>query len=392
MSKNKKAMITLEFAIGIVLSILILIAVVNIISGLFRINDSSKQSFDNLVSLIKDVSGNPASTVKTTALRMDKETFIIGFAGENEPFRQSSKGLIQGTSENNEFNKSNYEGCEKNKSCICLCRKLEIGGGLINKIKCGEDDVFCESFDNVNFTKSFVISRHSELLQITSTLFPPQFRTIYVEKYKGTNEKIVAVCKNPVNGSCVSEEYKKQREAIQGLNELAEFIESCKDREFSGELCSCGAFDFKSEIPEKYIIEFTELDERKLKLILKHEDKDKTINSVEVDVPLCTYQPKLKDSDDLPKDKEIIISKETPAYYTHYKGNDEDYSFIVFVKNNEVNVCILRTSERGYLGMYEDYSEMITFKSTIRKGRQNLIFGHEEINITGCGDSTTDEE
>jgi len=42
--------------------------------------------------------------------------------------------------------------------------------------------------------------------------------------------------------------------------------------------------------------------------------------------------------------------------------------------------------------MYEDYSEMITFKSTIRKGKQNLIFGHEEINITGCGDSTTDEE
>jgi len=399
MSKNKKAMITLEFAIGIVLSILILIAVVNIISGLFRINDSSRQSFDNLVSLIKDVSDDPASTVKTTALRMDKETFIIGFAGEDESF--PCKVVVPGRNLPLKVDKNliklDFKGCEKDESCICLCRDLEEEEEresiLTTKITitCKEDSLFCESFDNVNFTKSFVISRHPKLKPITNILSSPQFRTVYVEKYKGASEKMVAVCENPVNSSCVSEEYKKQHEAIQGLNEFAEFIESCKDREFSGEPCSCGAFDFKSEIPEKYIIEFTESDERKLKLILKHEDKDETINSVEVDVPLCTYQPKLKDSDDLPKDKEIIISKETPAYYTHYRGNDEDYSFIVFVKNNEGNVCILRTSERGYLGMYEDYSEMITFKSTIRKGKQNLIFGHEEINITGCEYSITEK-
>ena len=216
MKKNKKARITLEFAIGIVLSILILIAVINIVGGLFRLNNDSRQSFNNLVSLIKDVSDDPAGTVKTTALRMDKETFIVSFAKENESYLYTSKILTSTkegiTLQTNQFNKSDYDSCKENKSCICLCRKFKskMNEKFIYEIKCEEDSLFCESFDNINFTKSFVISRHSKLTPIKDILSSPQFKEVCVEKYKGVSGEMVAVCENPEDGSCVSEEYKNR--------------------------------------------------------------------------------------------------------------------------------------------------------------------------------------
>ena len=119
MSKNKKARITLEFAIGIVLSILILIAVINIVGGLFRLSNDSRQSFSGLVGLIKDVNKNsPAGTLKTTALRMDKETFIVGFAKEDESFSynvvvESREAISTG---DKKLIKLDFEGCKNDKS------------------------------------------------------------------------------------------------------------------------------------------------------------------------------------------------------------------------------------------------------------------------------------
>ena len=397
MSKNKKARITLEFAIGIVLSILILIAVVNIVGGLFRLNDSSKQSFNKLVSLIKDVNKrSPPGTVKTTALRMDKETFIVGFAKEDESFSYTI--LVPGaqiTKGDKELIKLNFKGCKKGESCICLCRDLEdknldgkhnlFGKDIMGKITCEEDSLFCESFGNVNFTESFVISRHSKLQPITNPLSNPQFRTVFVEKYKGTSGKIVAVCENPIKGSCVSEGYKEQIEAIEGLKELAKFIESCKDREFveDNKPCGCGAFDFKSEIPDNYFVEFIESDEKKLKLILKHKDKkNEAIKSIEVNIPLCIFQPILKGSDYLPKDERVVLEYNLPFSFIYYYKDDGD-ARIAFVKNLNENICILRSSERGYIGLDIESLDTITFESTIYIER-NIEFGHPEINITGC--------
>ncbi|MBU4284234.1 MAG: hypothetical protein KKA61_00935 [Nanoarchaeota archaeon] len=404
MKKNKKARITLEFAIGIVLSILILIAVLNIVGGLFRLSDDSRQSFYKLVSLIKDVNRNsPAGTLKTTALRMDKETFIVGFAKEEESFLRTIlvPGREMPLKEDKKLIKLDFEGCEKDKSCICLCRDLEdkdLDDGIIT---CKEDSVFCESFDDVSFTESFVISRHLKVLQITDPLSPSQFREVCVEKYKNADEEFVAVCENTVDGSCVSEEYKEQSEAIEGLNELAKFIESCKNKEFSGEPCSCGAFDFKSDFPERYIVEFTESDEKNLKLILKHEDKkDEIISSIEVDMPICIFYPILKGLDYpkdesiieylpllynyyLDKDESIILKYNLPTFYTfYYKGNIEDER-IIFIKESNENICILEYSERGYIGLDAESLDTITFKpvSNIQRGEE---LGHSEINITGC--------
>ena len=412
MRKNKKAsIISLEVLIGVVISIAIIVFAVTIISNFYRLSNSSKDSFNQLVGLIEKVNKNNPGTIQSIPLRMDKSTAIIGFTKDDEDFhfRDKQIGAQGGDIANSLFKKPVGNGCETNKACICLCRKLELDSeGEGGYVKCEDEYFICKVLDEIEFPNNlpqenkgyfrkngFVISR--------SDLFPTkdynsQFKEVSVQKYKEFDADDVAVCEisgtnNGLYDNCVPLAYKEEKKAISSLKFFKTFIESCKNqREFvnAEEPCSCGAFDFTSEIPEKYIVEFTESENQKLKLILKKDNKNDIIESVEVNTALCTYQPKLKDSDDLPKDKEIIISRETPAYYTHYKGNDEDYSFIVFVKNNEGNACILRTSERGYLGMYEDYSEKITFKSTIRKERGTTL-GHEEINITGCKYSITEE-
>ncbi|MBU1204690.1 MAG: hypothetical protein KKE93_02160 [Nanoarchaeota archaeon] len=392
MKKNKKARITLEFAIGIVLSILILIAVLNIVGGLFRLSDDSRQSFYKLVSLIKDVNRNsPAGTLKTTALRMDKETFIVGFAKEEESFLRTIlvPGREMPLKEDKKLIKLDFEGCEKDKSCICLCRDLEdkdLDDGIIT---CKEDSVFCESFDDVSFTESFVISRHLKVLQITDPLSPSQFREVCVEKYKNADEEFVAVCENTVDGSCVSEEYKEQSEAIEGLNELAKFIESCKNKEFSGEPCSCGAFDFTQNIPEGYSVKFSKSDNNKLIITLKHGILE--LSSVEADTDFCIYKPHLSYSYFLPsKDEEELTLEHREKYkimpeaYTfYYKNNKEDIQ-ITFVKGTDENTCLLRSSERGHIGLYAESPDTITFKYNLKSGKQGTTTGHPEINITGC--------
>ncbi len=366
MSKNKKARITLEFAIGIVLSILILIAVVNIVGGLFRLNDSSKQSFDKLVSLIKDVSDDPASTVKTTALRMDKETVIIGFTKDDKPFTYlNMKAIAEGGHiANYDFDKPTGFGCEENEACICLYRELYKKDG---KLEFKEKSLICKSLNNVEFPNlpkedpfyyqgnGFVISRSE---YFTSEENNPQFRTVFVEKYKGPSGEMVAVCEdeNIKKGSCVSENYKKQSEGIEGLNDLAKFIESCKNKEFSGEPCSCGAFDFKYYIPLEdnniYRVVF-DSNENILKLTLQRAFKS-VGESLEVETGFGRC--KLKSDDDSIKIEykdsmyldHIFDEKKPikPKDYIFYYGTNKDPQ-IAFIKYDEENICIAYNPDKS---------------------------------------------
>ena len=393
MKKKKNARITLEVTLGIVFSITLFIAVVWIVVGLVRPTEASKNSFYNLVSLIKEVNGNNPGTIKSMALRMDKNTAIVGFSSNCNQleFKGMAKSRGEFFTKDYSFKKPIDPNCEKDKACICLCRKIEseYEGG---EIKCEEKELFCETFDGIEFPGCFFISRSPLFLEDSYDL---QLRTVYVEKYSEYGEDLVAVCENLDGGSCVSQEYQEEKKAIYGLKKLKEFIESCKDREFAEdeEPCSCGSFDFTSEIPEKYIVEFTESDNGNLKLVLKHEDKkDEIINSTEVDAPLCTYQPILKEIIDyLPKDESIILKYNLPPYYTFYYKKDVEDKRIVFVKNIDENICILRASERGYIELYEESPDTITFKP-VSKIVRNQELGHSEINISGCGYFTPDEE
>lgn len=399
MRKNKKAsIISLEVLIGVVISIIIFVSAATIISNFYRLSDASKDSFSQLVALIEEVNGDNHGTRKSMPLRMDEDTAIIGFPKNNEDFKAmglitSRAGLLKG---DYFFPKPVDRGCEKDKACICLCRELD-SEYKKGEIKCKDEYLLCKNFEELEFSNPFLLSRSLDFYEpkkdAKASEFA-QFRAVYVEKYSEYDENSVAVCKDTEEDSCISKEYKNKNKAIYGLKKLKEFIESCKDREFVNveepEPCSCGAFDFRSEIPEKYIVEFTESDKGKLKLILKHEDKeDKIIPSIEVDMPLCTYQPILKGTDLLPKDKSIILKYNLPPYYTFYYKEDVEDERIVFVKNSEGNICLLRSSERGYIKLYEESPDTITFKS-VSNIQRSVELGHSEINITGCVDSATD--
>jgi len=409
MKKRKNARITLEVTLGIVFSIILFVAVVWIVVGLVRPTEASKNSFYNLVSLIEKVDDSNPGTIKSMALRMDKDTAIVGFSSNCNQleFHGMTKSPGYFLSKYYFFKKPFDYNCEKDKACICLCRKIE-GDYEGDEIKCEEDQLFCETLDGIEFPECFFISRSHLFLEESYDL---QLRTVYVEKYSEYGEDLVAICENLDGGSCVSQEYKEEKKAIYGLKKLKEFIESCKDREFAEdeEPCSCGSFDFTSEFPEKYIVEFTESDNGNLKLVLKHEDEKDETTSVEVDVPPCIFHPILKSLDypedestikDRPplynyyldKDESIILEYNLPLLYTfYYKGNIEDKR-IIFIKESDENICILRHSERGNIGLDTESPDTITFKP-FSKIQRNIELGHPEIiNIIGCGYSTPDEE
>jgi len=432
MRKNKKAtIISLEVLIGVVVSIIIIVSAVTIISNFYRLSDSSKDSFNQLVALIEEVNQNNHGTIKSMPLRMDKDTVIIGFTKNDEDFhfRDEQIGSSQegDTTVNSLFKKPVGKGCETNKSCICLCRKLKIGSaGEGGYVECEDKSLICKVLDEIEFPnylpqESKVYFRKNGFVISSSYLFPTedyssQFKEVSVQKYEEFDTKAVAVCENPskenkLYDNCVPLNYKEEKKAIYGLTKLKDFIESCKDKEFVNaeepEPCSCGAFDFRSEIPEKYIVEFTESDEKNLKLILRHDNKEEIITSIEVDMPLCIFHPILEGTDYvdqgqsiieytpfykyyLTKEESIVFKHNLPISYTfYYEGNVKDER-IVFIKKSNENICILKYSERGHIGLNENSLDTITFKYNLKPGRQGTTTGHLEINITGCEYSITE--
>ena len=352
MSKNKKARITLEFAIGIVLSILILIAVINIVGGLFRLNNDSRQSFYKLVSLIKDVSDDPAGTVKTTALRMDKETVIIGFTKDDKPFTYlNMKAIAEGGHiANYDFDKPTGFGCEENEACICLYRELYKKDG---KLKFKEKSLICESLDNVEFPNlpqedpfyyqgnGFVISRSE---YFTSEEHNPQFRTVFVEKYKGPSGEMVAVCENPEGDSCVSRQ-KEEDLVINKMKIIEEIIKSCSEKEFLEEPCSCGAYDFENYMKEGYFIDIKKEDDNLIMVL--HYDQTiegigfKDLEKVELKTDILC---KIEYSNNEIK---VTPNKITKLRLWYDLNGKDDYSFysgsgnikLAFIKYNN-NVCL----------------------------------------------------
>ncbi|MDD5086359.1 MAG: hypothetical protein PHV16_01275 [Candidatus Nanoarchaeia archaeon] len=359
--KNKKARIALEFAIGIVISILILVAILNIVSKLFRTTDASKDSFYNLVEEIKSFTNKNPGTLETTVLRMDKETVIIGFTKDDKPSSFFNvESYAQGAHlANYDFDKPVGFGCEEKKACICLYRDLYKDDG---KLKFKEKSLICEPLDNIEFPNlpqenlfyyqgnGFVISNSEYFTEKEKNL---QFRKVYIEKYTGPDGEIVAVCeeKDLKDGSCISESYKKESQGADGLKKLAEFIEDCINEKFSGEPCSCGAFDFKSNIPIedsfRYSVKFINKDN---KLILELEKPvDITLSSIEIETSISECKLRYNNENPIEKKEsieEFFVHRDwsdpfiTPEKYVIYYGNEKDPQ-IAFIKYDENNICIV---------------------------------------------------
>ena len=89
---NPKAGITsLEVLIGVVISIIIYVSAATIISNFYRLSDSSKDSFNQLVALIEKVNKDDHGTIQSMSLRMDDGTVIIGFTKDDEDFHFRDK-------------------------------------------------------------------------------------------------------------------------------------------------------------------------------------------------------------------------------------------------------------------------------------------------------------
>jgi len=395
MKKKKNARVTIDVTLGIVFSITLFIAVVWIVAGLVRPTEESKNSFYNLVNLIKEVDGNNPGTIKSMPLRMDKNTAIVGFSSNCNQleFKGMAKSRGEFFTKDYSFKKPLDLNCEKDNACICLCRKIdsEYEGG---EIKCEEKQLFCETFDGIEFPGCFFISRSPLFLEESYDL---QLRTVYVEKYSEYGEDLVAVCENLEKGSCLSQEYREEKKAIYSLNNFKNFIELCKDREFAEdeEPCSCGAFNFKSFIPEGYYIEFSEFtnsesDEESLKLTLMKGKEEK--GSIEIDTPFCVYNLKSDGKNSISYPEESINLEHNIKYdYVFYYGNyfEEENPQIAFIKDNEKSICLAHheLSDKGYI---KPYSE--PFDTILVKYDDPLGFVDQSTKLLGCRYSATDIE
>jgi len=409
MRKNKKAgIISLEVLIGVVISVIIIVFAVNIIGKFFRLSDASKESFNQLVALIEEVNQNNHGTRKAMSLRMDDGTAIVGFSVGSES--TASVGKIN-TGEYGIYPVTNYfdkpSECEKGKACICLYRELEREEG--RKFKCKNENIICRSLDDtIFFSDGFIISRTTGLGEvfttssnIVSTEDTSQLRTIYVEKYEEYGENSVAVCGSTGENSCISQEYKELKNAIYSLKYFKTFIESCKDRrEFldveNPEPCSCWTFDFRSFIPEKYDVEFSESEkpdtdstgdtedtkDNHLKITLKEEDGEKELGSIEVNTPFCEYRIVRGEISIVPEKPITSLNGYIDSKYPlNAEPNPETTQIkpqIAFIKYDEENICLA----------YNDFSA--SDPNTIAMWYE-VLDNPVRIEIPGCGYSVAED-
>ncbi len=104
-----------KFIIGIVVALMIFIPTILWAGRLFRLSDDAKDSFDELIQKINDISGKPAGTIEPIAFHMDKDTAVLGFAKNAQKLQGISFG-----EEISYFERP--DSCEGDRACLCLCR------------------------------------------------------------------------------------------------------------------------------------------------------------------------------------------------------------------------------------------------------------------------------
>lgn len=214
---NKKALILPKFTVRLLISIftvvLIAIAFTSCLNRYLRLSPQATESFHELTNTIEELVSDETLNKKLYSLVLDEETAIIGFTSEADAFKSNFK---EGDEIKNyaSFPKpidSGPEGCDKDKACMCLCRKgLEITDEIPTEMSCKK--LICKNFNNFEFNKKteltedrghwengFIIIRITGTknlgMWVTGDMMGRERRSeIHIQKEKKDGKTIITVC------------------------------------------------------------------------------------------------------------------------------------------------------------------------------------------------------
>jgi len=207
---NKKG-IMLHFLLRLVLTIALVVTIVIIFSKCTRLSTQSKQNFYDFADEIKKIALDPKINKKIYPLIMDEETAIVGIKSNADAFKVNflEKSLVSEEQYVTHFISDRAEHCEKDKACMCLCRKgLEIADTLPAELFCKE--LICKNFDKFDFSDTFqlpgdkiqwqngfIILRTKEQLRYltgTDVTFNERRREVSIAKEVKEGKIIITVC------------------------------------------------------------------------------------------------------------------------------------------------------------------------------------------------------
>ena len=262
----KKAQM-LQFLFYTILALVIFIPTISWASQFFKLGDKSLKSFNELSGTISSINDGK---IKSMPLYLNPKNLIVGFSKD----ASATESVIYNTwpSDVTIRSASRPSECEKEKSCICLCKegvKLES-----NSIICTEK-VICNKFEKTNFFEKRPVGeipfKHSKLSKKTEwrngfflsnskdttllkRIYPvdtvqarsrvPNTITVYVQRYKD----FVNVCydKNCITNQMIDDLNKE--DAIKEFNIFEENYFKCKIKKDG----YCNTFSIV--LPERYYL------------------------------------------------------------------------------------------------------------------------------------------
>lgn len=218
--------IAYEFLLKLIFAIILVLLVVVIFKGCFRLSDQGVQSFNELVNNVDEMSLLAGDALDSMPLRIDKLTYILAFNNEVDFI-----SAIEINSIVEIFLRPT--NCDKDKSCLCLCQECDRTwqdreeGETELVIEYGEEidkqdindfkyysfhtgKMFCKEFDDVKFIEyangkgapaDWKNPKGGSILQ--RNVEEPRLRTAYIEKYGD----YIGIC---FEQPCISEEVKGQ--------------------------------------------------------------------------------------------------------------------------------------------------------------------------------------
>jgi hypothetical protein len=221
--KGKKAQedIGWGFILHLILGVIIFVAIIGMVSCIFRLSDQAKESFSGLVAEIDKLTAVEEGK-SAIPLRIDADTAIVGWGNNSDGVVYVIEETGGISTAYHPFKMKKPQECKANSSCICLCQKVspEIKSWSRFMPKFGATEATCEkllckSYTNFDFFKDrrahekldeksggFIISRllvHGALAN--GEIDPTRLKSITIEKYKN----VIDVC---TEDSCLSDDDK----------------------------------------------------------------------------------------------------------------------------------------------------------------------------------------
>ena len=274
----KKADVMLTFLFYTILALVIFIPTCMWASQFLKIG--STRAADSYNQLVQLVSGIGEREISSMPLYMNDNSIIFGVSKNSTRVETLTYDPISGTRIINGYVERPIK-CEKDKACLCLCKKDVAAEG--NQIKCN-GGIQCSTFDKIDFLKTRIIndltlektaidksyalwengfilanSRNREVLLKAYSFVPrenlvgqtPEInsnsqkqRTIYVQRY----QNFIGVC---FSRTCITDEtidLLNKEKAIEEFDKFRKTHLECKNKKDE----PCGTVSL--EIPQRYFI------------------------------------------------------------------------------------------------------------------------------------------